>query len=155
GIQPTSSSNPTSISRSASLAALIKLGRASRKWGSSGPFTKTVISALSPPTSRAMLPRSGTVAHTFRGPAAATTAAPSTPAPAITLRIQVTISTSVLVRMRRMGAEQHFQAQVQRVRVPARQVVRDVVVVLQPQPRKLREIPNDQRREPLPVIPIR
>jgi len=37
GIQPISSSIPTKTSTSASLAALMKLGLASRKWGSSCP----------------------------------------------------------------------------------------------------------------------
>src|SRR5437867_11293114 len=65
GNQPSSSSAPPSIKRSALRNETTKLGRASTKCGSSVALAKTTRLILSPPISRASEPKSGKVATTF------------------------------------------------------------------------------------------
>src|SRR4051812_35588336 len=162
GAHPTSSSIPTCTHTSAPLASLMKLGRASRKCGSSSPFTSAVTSTRSPPTRRVRSARSGTVATTFsllRSPpvprssplwAKAVPTAASNPSintinriATSNLALDVRLS-NPLVRVRRVRPEQHLQPHVHRVRLPAAQVVRPVVVVLHPDPRELRQVPHQQ-----------
>src|SRR5258706_10011202 len=70
GSQPTSSSEPEQITRSAERMRAMRLGRASMRWGSCAGETAEVTATLSPPSSWARAAHSGSQANTLRAAAA-------------------------------------------------------------------------------------
>src|SRR5688500_18485623 len=153
GAQACSSSRPLSRNRSALLSARMKLGRASRKCASPMGGTNTVTWTSSPPTSRARLPRSGTVAHTSSG-SSARAAGESVTARARPTRAfcSVLLMVVLLVPVRRVRAEADLDAQPHGVRVAVPEVLRSIVVVLQPHARELARQPDEERRDAVPLV---
>src|SRR5688500_14249037 len=121
------------------------------KWASSVPLAKVVMRTSSPPTSWTSAPRSVVVVHTRKGSACASVELKSIAAHAIrNLRFRIFISCPSFfvkpssITMRCVRSEEHFEHEPHRVRLVAIQVLGVVVVVLQPQPRELGRLPDEQ-----------
>src|SRR5437867_3292419 len=151
---------------SAWLVALMKLGLASMKCGSSWPLPKTVTDTWSPPISRARLPRSGTVAHTFNGSSAraatalrqSTTKANDaadvrTTARDVRVNMALILSNSILVGG--MRADEVLEADPEREHLVVLQVVQVVVVDLEADARELGREPFQEGRYAVAVVPER
>src|SRR3954452_9237250 len=140
GSQPISSSAPPSIRTSASRSWTTKLGRASTKCESSVGFARTLMSTLSPPTSRASDPRSGRVATTL------ILACPEKAKPRLADRINRIFF--ILEFVGAMSAEDEFELEENRIGVPAGEefvLLQEIVIVLEPDLREFGRIPGEVR----------
>src|SRR5690349_9377900 len=146
GIQPISSSEPEQISRSAERMRAIRLGRASIRCGSCSAVVAEYTDTLSPPSSCARAPHSGSQAKTL----SAATAGSATAAPSATrsFRIVFMFVTSEFVGAMRAQAHDVLEEHLVVGRIRARLVLR----VLEPDAAELARAPIQHDRVPGRVV---
>src|SRR6202165_94975 len=147
GSQPTSSSEPEQISRSALRMRAIKLGRASMRCGSCRAVVAEKTETLSPPSSCASAPHSGSQAKTF---SAAPAGHASIAVPNARSNLRRVFMFVALEPVRAMRAEAHDVLEKELVvgLVEPRVVPRE----LQTNAAGLARVPVDHRRMPLRLV---
>src|SRR6266850_3917522 len=141
GSQPTSSSEPEHTTRSALRMRAIRLGRASMRCGSCSAVVAEKTATLSPPSSCASAPHSGSQAKTFSA-AAAGHASGTAPNAARNLRRVFMCIASELVRAVRAQTHDVLEKELVVGLVEPRVVARE----LQPDAAELAWVPVDHRR---------